>query len=84
MLAWAVHRVAYLNPNVACRFITLDAKRHSDDEKDSYHFYKKYGFCVLKNKNKTEFEIAKQNSGTTSMYLDLYQIIKKVKNRLNF
>lgn len=45
-----------------CRFLILDAKRNPDRNKDSVHFYKKFGFKTLKERNK----------GTTPMYLDLY------------
>jgi ribosomal protein S18 acetylase RimI-like enzyme len=79
MLVWAAHRVAHLNQNSACRFITLDAKRHNERAKDSFHFYRKYGFMVLKKKDDaTDLQIAQQRSGTTLMYLDLYTIINRV------
>jgi len=83
MLVWAAHRVAHLNQNSACRFITLDAKRHSEREKDSFHFYRRYGFRVLKKKGDTA-DPALQRSGTTPMYMDLYKVIRQVKDRLNF
>ncbi|MGV8151214.1 MAG: hypothetical protein ACP5NV_05810 [Candidatus Woesearchaeota archaeon] len=79
ILAWVAYRVSYLNTSIACRFVTLDAKRHSEQKKDSYHFYKKYGFRALrKNNNLTDIQIAKQSTGTTSMYIDLYHVIRAV------
>ena len=82
MLAWAAYKVAYLNLNLACRFITLDAKRHADSKKDSFHFYKRFGFKALKkNNNLSDAQISKQQSGTTPMYLDLFQVIKAVKDK---
>ena len=85
MLVWVAHRVTYLNQNSACRFITLDAKRHGDKKKDSFHFYRRYDFKVLKKREKkTDLDIAQQKSGTTPMYLDLYGVIRKVKDKLNF
>ena len=44
-----------------CRFITLDAKRNQDPDKDPLLFYQKRGFQILQEKKK----------GPTSMYLDL-------------
>ncbi len=84
MLLWVIHRVVHLNQNTACRFITLDAKRHHDSQKDSLHFYKKFNFKVLKTKEKNESEIFKQTSGSTPMYIDLYPVIKIFKAKLNF
>jgi GNAT superfamily N-acetyltransferase len=80
LIAWAVSRVVHMNRVCACRFITLDAKRHSDQKLDSYHFYRKLGFLVLKRKGKSDAEIARQNSGTTPMYLDLYKVVISVHN----
>lgn len=80
LLVWTAKRVAYLNQNSACRFITLDAKRHPEKTKDSFHFYKKFGFKILKKKGeKSDSEIAQQKSGTNPMYFDLFRIIKKVE-----
>lgn len=62
IISWVLKRVYYLNQNVACRFITLDAKRHQDKDKDSYNFYIKYKFQVLK---------TKKLRGHTAMYLDI-------------
>lgn len=85
MLVWAFERAAFLNQNTACRFITLDAERNSDKDKDPFHFYKKYGFNVLKKrKNVSDLQIAQQKSGSTFMYFDLFRIIKTLKTELNF
>jgi len=58
------------NKKVGCRFITLDAKRNQDKQKDSIHFYKKKNFKVLKERSK----------GTTPMYFDLMKIFEELKN----
>ena len=50
-----------------CRFLVLDAKRNKDKSKDSIHFYKKFGFKILKYRKK----------GTTPMYLDIILNNKK-------
>lgn len=82
LLVWAAKRAAHLNQSTACRFITLNAKRHIQKEKDSYHFYKKYGFKILKKRgNKTKLDIIKQKTGSTPMYLDMLKIIKKISNK---
>lgn len=81
ILTWVVSKVIHMNLECACRFITLDSKRHKESCKDSYHFYRKIGFKILKRKDKSEEEVIKQNSGATSMYLDLYHIIKAFKDR---
>lgn len=48
------------NEYSGCRFLVLDAKRTLVN--DPIHFYKKFGFEVLKDRRK----------GTTPMYLDLF------------
>ena len=78
ILAFCIKRAAYLNKQIACRFITLDAKRNNERSKDSYHFYHKFNFQILINKNKTKEELIRQKSGTTALYLDIYHIIKKL------
>jgi GNAT superfamily N-acetyltransferase len=45
-----------------CRFLILDVKRNSDPKKDPIHFYKKFNFKILKERQK----------GTIPMYLDLH------------
>jgi len=45
-----------------CRFLIVDAKRNYNAKKDSIHFYKKFGFKILKQREK----------GTIPMYLDIY------------
>jgi ribosomal protein S18 acetylase RimI-like enzyme len=49
------------NDICGCRFLVLDAKRNKDRKKDSIHFYKKFKFKILKEREK----------GTTPMYLDI-------------
>lgn len=62
IIAWVSDRAYYLNQNIACRFITLDAKRHQDKDKDSYNFYRRYNFQILKTKKPRSY---------TPMYLDI-------------
>lgn len=81
-LSFAVKRAVFMNQESACRFINVDAKRHKEREKDTFHFYKKFGFRVLKHKKKVD--PWKQISGTTPMYLDLYHIIRIAKAKYNF
>ncbi len=50
-----------------CRFITLDAKRNQNPEKDPLNFYQKMGFKTFQEKK----------TGVTPMYLDL-QLIEEV------
>ena len=71
ILIWAMYRVAVLNQVSACRFITLDAKRHEDRSKDSLPFYEKYGFIVMK----------KKKTGTIPMYRDIHGIVEKYIKR---
>jgi GNAT superfamily N-acetyltransferase len=78
LLTECIRHACSLNKKSACRFITLDAKRHPDKEKDSLHFYKKYGFEILEHKDKNKDELIKQTSGTTPMYLDLIRIIATI------
>ncbi|MFW5852976.1 MAG: hypothetical protein ACOCUR_03015, partial [Nanoarchaeota archaeon] len=77
LIAFAVKRACYMNQSLACRFITLDAMRHKDKQKDSLHFYTKFGFKVLEHKNKSKDELIQQTSGSTPMYFDAYNLIKK-------
>ena len=50
-----------ISKEIGLRFITTDAKRNSDPKKDSVHFYKNFGFEILKQREK----------GTLPMYKDL-------------
>jgi len=50
-----------ISKEIGLRFITTDAKRNPDPRKDSVHFYKKFGFEILRQREK----------GTTPMYKDL-------------
>jgi GNAT superfamily N-acetyltransferase len=77
LLAFCIQTACRLNICGACRFITLEAKRNSDQEKDSLHFYKRLGFDVLEHKDTSKDMLMKQNNGSTPMFLDLFQIIKK-------
>lgn len=68
MIQFAIFQAKKVGEKVGCRFITLDAKRNSDPSKDSFHFYKKMGFDVLKGREK----------GTTPMYKDLVKIMENI------
>ena len=50
-----------ISKEIGLRFITTDAKRNQNPKKDSVHFYKNFGFEILKQREK----------GTTPMYKDL-------------
>jgi GNAT superfamily N-acetyltransferase len=76
IVAFCIEKACMLNKEISCRFITLDAKRDSDKNKDSLHFYTKMGFVILDHKEKSEIDLRKQTNGTTPMYLDLFHIIK--------
>ena len=61
MIEFAIILAERIGKEVGLRFITIDAKRHQDPQKDSAHFYKKIGFNMLKQREK----------GTLPMYKDL-------------
>ena len=63
LMVWSAIQMAQeISKNKSgCRFLTLDAKRNKDTEKDPLNFYIKMGFKILKEEHK----------GTTPMYLDL-------------
>jgi len=50
-----------MSKEIGLRFITTDAKKNPDPKRDSIHFYKKFGFEVLKQREK----------GTIPLYKDL-------------
>ncbi|MBI2654895.1 GNAT family N-acetyltransferase [Candidatus Woesearchaeota archaeon] len=50
-----------ISKEIGLRFITTDAKRNQEPRKDSVHFYKKFGFEILRQREK----------GTLPMYKDL-------------
>ncbi|MBI2145973.1 GNAT family N-acetyltransferase [Candidatus Woesearchaeota archaeon] len=50
-----------ISKEIGLRFITTDAKRNANPTRDSIHFYKKFGFEVLKQREK----------GTIPLYKDL-------------
>lgn len=76
IVLYCIRKAVYLNQNAACRFITLDAKRNPEPNKDSLHFYRRYGFDVLPHKDKNKDELMKQQTGETPMYMDIYHIAK--------
>ncbi|MDD4878197.1 MAG: GNAT family N-acetyltransferase [Candidatus Nanoarchaeia archaeon] len=61
MIEFAIIIAEKIRKDVGLRFITTDAKRNTDPDKDSLHFYKKLGFEVLREREK----------GTLPMYKDL-------------
>lgn len=68
MVEFAIYQAKKVCERVGCRFITLDAKRNEDKNKDSLHFYKKMGFNILKVRQK----------GTTPMYKDISKITEYI------
>lgn len=64
MLLFAMSRLIAVNKCCGCRFLIVDAKR------DAIHFYKRFGFQVLKEKEK----------GTLPLYYDMLNILKIVKD----
>jgi len=67
MIDWTIHLIQKINEFAGCRFITLDAKRYDDKEKDPIHFYRKNGFEIYK----------KREKGTMPMYKDVYKLIEE-------
>jgi ribosomal protein S18 acetylase RimI-like enzyme len=63
MLLFAMGRLVAVNEHCGCRFLIVDAKR------DAIHFYKRFSFQVLKEKEK----------GTLPLYYDMFNILKIVK-----
>jgi GNAT superfamily N-acetyltransferase len=61
MIEFVIVLAYRVGKGVGVRFITTDAKRSANTGRDSLHFYKKFGFEVLKQRKK----------GTTPMYRDL-------------
>ena len=61
MIEFAIILAEKIGKDIGLRFITTDAKRNPDPRKDSIHFYKKFGFEALKQREK----------GTAPLYKDL-------------
>ena len=61
MIEFVVILAQKISKEMGFRFITTDAKRNIDSTRNSIHFYKKFGFEVLKQREK----------GTIPMYKDL-------------
>ena len=61
MIEFAIAMAEKIKKDVGLRFITTDAKRNPDPNRDSLHFYGKLGFDILKEREK----------GTLPMYKDL-------------
>lgn len=64
MLLFAMSRLVAVNRFCGCRFLIVDAK------KGAIHFYKRFGFQVLKEKEK----------GTLPMYYDMLNILRVMKD----
>lgn len=61
MIEFTIILAEKIGKDIGLRFITTDAKRNLDPRKNSIHFYKKFGFDVLKQREK----------GTIPLYKDL-------------
>lgn len=61
MIEFTIILAEKIGRDIGLRFITTDAKRNPDPKKDSIHFYKQFGFEVLKQREK----------GTIPLYKDL-------------
>lgn len=61
MIEFIIILTEKIGRDIGLRFITTDAKRNPDPKKDSIHFYKQFGFEVLKQREK----------GTIPLYKDL-------------
>src|SRR3989344_4994058 len=66
MIDWAISVTRKVNEFAGCRFITLEAKRYDDKEKDPVHFYRKNGFETY----------AKAEKGARPMYKDIYKLLE--------
>lgn len=71
IIAFCIRKATLLSEQIACRFITVDAKRDTNEEKDSLQFYMKQGFSILNQKL--------ISNATTPLYLDIYPIISELK-----
>ncbi len=61
MIEFTIILAEKIGKDIGLRFITTDAKRNPDPRKDSIHFYKKFGFEILRQREK----------GSLPMYKDL-------------
>ncbi len=61
MIEFSIILAEKIGRDAGLRFVTTDAKRNPDSRKDSIHFYKKFGFDILKLREK----------GTIPLYKDL-------------
>ncbi len=61
MIEFSIVLAEKIGKDMGLRFITTDAKRNPNPRKDSIHFYKKFSFEVLKQREK----------GTIPLYKDL-------------
>lgn len=61
MIEFTIILAEKIGKDIGVRFLTTDAKRNPDPRKDSIHFYKKFGFEILKQREK----------GTWPLYKDL-------------
>ncbi|MEW5896996.1 MAG: GNAT family N-acetyltransferase [Nanoarchaeota archaeon] len=61
MIEFTILLAENIGKDIGLRFITTDAKRNPSPQRDSIHFYKKFGFEILKQREK----------GTLPLYKDL-------------
>ena len=61
MIEFVIVLAQRISKEIGLRFITTDAKRNIEPRRNSIHFYKKFGFEILKQREK----------GTIPMYKDL-------------
>ena len=61
MIEFTIVLAQRISKEIGLRFITTDAKRNPEPRKDSLHFYKRFGFEILRQREK----------GTLPMYKDL-------------
>ncbi len=52
MIEFIIILAEKIGKDVGLRFITTDAKRNQDPKRESTHFYKKFGFEILKQREK--------------------------------
>lgn len=78
ILIECIKRACFLNDNTACRFVTVDAKRHPERDKDSLQFYLQAGFSILEHKGLPRSQLAKQHNGTTPLYFDIYPLARQI------
>lgn len=59
MIEFTILLAEKIGKDIGLRFITTDSKRNHDFKKDSIHFYKKFGFELLKQREKGSLPLYK-------------------------